>query len=153
MDELQKKPYERIIFVCCNQKDPGEASCANRGSGEFQKQLKEYMKSRGIKGLRVSRSLCLGLCEQGPNICVMPENVWYRASPRRISTRSKRSGSTRWRASRADGPGPENPKSQRTPKPQLPTKGPSKTQGTGGEQEESRGEILLGIAPDLSLAS
>ena len=27
--------------------------------------------------MRISRSLCLGLCEQGPNICVMPENVWY----------------------------------------------------------------------------
>ena len=77
MEQMPKQPYERIIFVCCNQKDPGEASCANRGSGEFQKQLKEYMKSKGIKGLRVSRSLCLGLCEQGPNVCVMPENVWY----------------------------------------------------------------------------
>lgn len=77
MEEMQKQPYERIIFVCANQKDPGEASCANRGSAEFQKQLKDYMKSRGVKGLRVSRSLCLGLCEKGPNICVMPENVWY----------------------------------------------------------------------------
>ena len=74
---MPKQPYERIIFVCANQKDPGEASCANRGSAEFQKTLKDYMKSKGVKGLRVSRSLCLGLCEQGPNICIMPENVWY----------------------------------------------------------------------------
>ena len=77
MDEMKQKPYERIIFVCCNQKDPAEASCAQRGSAEFQKELKEYMKSKKIQGLRVSRSLCLGLCEQGPNICVMPENAWY----------------------------------------------------------------------------
>ena len=36
------------------------------------------MKSKNLKGrMRVSRSLCLGLCEQGPNVCVMPENVWY----------------------------------------------------------------------------
>jgi len=62
--------------VCCNQKDPGEASCANRGSGEYQKQLKEYMKSKGVRGMRVSRSLCWPL-RAGPNICVMPENVWY----------------------------------------------------------------------------
>jgi (2Fe-2S) ferredoxin len=77
MEEMTKRPYERIILVCANQRDAGEAACANRGSAEFQKHLKDYMKSKGIKGLRVSRSLCLGLCEQGPNICVMPENVWY----------------------------------------------------------------------------
>ena len=77
MEEMKQQPYERIIFVCANQKDPGEASCANRGSAEFQKKLKDYQKSKNIKGLRVSRSLCLGLCEKGPNICVMPENVWY----------------------------------------------------------------------------
>lgn len=77
MEEMKKQPYERVIFVCANQKDPGEASCAARGSAEFQKQLKDYMKSKGVKGLRVSRSLCLGLCEQGPNLCVMPENAWY----------------------------------------------------------------------------
>ena len=57
MEEMKKQPYERIIFVCANQKDPGEAACLNRGSGEFQKQLKEYQKSKNIKGLRVSRSL------------------------------------------------------------------------------------------------
>ena len=77
MQELPRQPYERIIFVCTNQKNPGESSCAARGSGEYQKQLKDYMKSKGIPGLRVSRSLCLGLCEKGPNVCVMPENVWY----------------------------------------------------------------------------
>ena len=78
MEEMKKQPYERIIFICCNQREPGEAACANRGSAEYHKQLKEYMKSKNLKAkMRVSRSLCLGLCEQGPNICIMPENVWY----------------------------------------------------------------------------
>src|SRR4029079_9234852 len=57
MEEMKRQPYERIIFVCANQKNPGEASCANRGSAAFQKQLKEYMKSKGVKGLSVSTSL------------------------------------------------------------------------------------------------
>ena len=36
------------------------------------------MKSKGLQGrCRVARSLCLGLCSVGPNVCVMPENVWY----------------------------------------------------------------------------
>lgn len=80
MNELNPKPFERIILVCCNEREPGEAACANRGSGEFQKKLKDYAKSKGLQGrLRVSRSLCLGLCEKGPNVCVMPDNVWHSA--------------------------------------------------------------------------
>jgi (2Fe-2S) ferredoxin len=78
MNELSPKPFERLILVCCNERQPGEAACANRGSGEFQKKLKEYAKSKGLQGkVRVSRSLCLGLCEKGPNVCVMPDNVWH----------------------------------------------------------------------------
>jgi (2Fe-2S) ferredoxin len=76
METLPEKPFERVIFVCCNEREPGEAACANRGSGDFQKKLKAYMKAKGVQGLRVARSLCLGLCEKGPNVCIMPENVW-----------------------------------------------------------------------------
>lgn len=77
MEEMKSPPYQRTIWVCVNQREPGEAACANRGSAEYQKELKEHMKSVHARGLRVSRSLCLGLCEKGPNICIMPENVWY----------------------------------------------------------------------------
>ncbi|HYF01026.1 MAG TPA: (2Fe-2S) ferredoxin domain-containing protein [Planctomycetota bacterium] len=71
-------PYERVLFVCCNEREKGEDACANRGSAELQAKLKAYMKSKGLQGrVRVTRSLCLGLCAQGPNVCVMPENVWY----------------------------------------------------------------------------
>jgi (2Fe-2S) ferredoxin len=78
MTEMQPAPYERIILVCCNQREPGEAACANRGSVELQKKLKEAVKSKGLQGrCRVSKSLCLGLCDVGPNLCVMPENVWH----------------------------------------------------------------------------
>jgi (2Fe-2S) ferredoxin len=79
MNPIEPKPYERIIFVCCNEREPGEAACANRGSRALQEELKAYMKSKNLKGrCRVSRSLCLGLCDVGPNLCIMPENVWYR---------------------------------------------------------------------------
>jgi len=78
MNEISPKPFERLILVCCNEREAGEAACANRGSAEFQKKLKGYAKSKGLQGrLRVSRSLCLGLCAQGPNVCVMPDNVWH----------------------------------------------------------------------------
>jgi (2Fe-2S) ferredoxin len=78
MREPSKPPFERIVFVCSNERPAGEDSCGGRGSAEFQKKLKEYAKSKGLAGrCRVSRALCLGLCSIGPNVCVMPENVWY----------------------------------------------------------------------------
>ena len=78
MKPMPSPPYRRTIFVCCNERDPGEAACANRGSRELQKKLKEYVKERGLQGkIRVTRSLCFGLCAVGPNICAQPENVWY----------------------------------------------------------------------------
>ena len=78
MEELPQKPFERVIFVCCNEREAGEDACANRGSADLQKKLKDYLKAKNLQGrARVARSLCLGLCAQGPNVCVMPENVWY----------------------------------------------------------------------------
>lgn len=77
--EARPAPYERVIFVCCNEREPGEDACANRGSAALQKELKAIVKDKGLKGrIRVSRAMCFGLCSEGPNICVMPDNVWYR---------------------------------------------------------------------------
>lgn len=78
MERPGRPPFERLILVCCNEREPGEAACANRGSAELQKRLKAHMKSKGLQGrVRVSRSLCLGACALGPNVCIMPENAWY----------------------------------------------------------------------------
>lgn len=75
---MKKPPFERVIFVCCNEREPGEAACASRGSKELQKKLKEYTKDKGLRArIRVSRAMCFGLCEIGPNICIQPDNVWY----------------------------------------------------------------------------
>jgi (2Fe-2S) ferredoxin len=77
--ELRPPPYERTIFVCCNEREPGEDACANRGAAQLQKDLKAKVKEMGLNGrVRVSRSMCFGLCSEGPNVCVMPDNVWYR---------------------------------------------------------------------------
>ena len=73
-----KPPYEKVIFICCNEREPGVDACGNRGSAAMQKKLKEYVKSRGLnKKIRVSRAMCFGLCEIGPNLAVFPDNVWY----------------------------------------------------------------------------
>ncbi len=43
--------------------------------------LREYMRmqlrERGITGVQVSASGCLGQCNRGPAVVVYPEGVWY----------------------------------------------------------------------------
>lgn len=77
--EQQPLPYKKIVFVCVNQREPGErVCCANGGGVSLHAKLKEMVKERGLRGrIRVSKSGCLDRCEDGPNIMVFPDNVWY----------------------------------------------------------------------------
>lgn len=74
--------YERHIFFCQNQREPGaERPCCNNAGGS---QMREYAKKRvkelGLAGegkVRVNQSGCLDRCEDGPCAVVYPEAVWY----------------------------------------------------------------------------
>lgn len=74
-------PFKRTLFVCVNCRDAGERpSCAAPGRDGLAllEALKAEVKARGLKGkVRVSRSGCLDLCEQGPNAFLYPEGTWY----------------------------------------------------------------------------
>lgn len=73
-----KHPYERVILVCVNERPLESSSCGGRGSVEIAKKIKSIVKERGLSDrIRVTRTLCFGLCEIGPNIAVFPDNVWY----------------------------------------------------------------------------
>ncbi len=75
-----KIPYECQIFVCVNDRKGQAKSCADGGSPELRTKLKDEVKKRWPAGeVRVSQSLCMGLCSHGPNIAVYPFNVWYSA--------------------------------------------------------------------------
>lgn len=70
--------YRRLILVCVNERDEGEAACAQKNSPEIHRRIKETVKARGLsKVIRVSRSRCLGQCQKGPTVAVYPENRWY----------------------------------------------------------------------------
>ncbi len=72
--------YERHIFVCCNQREPGSARgcCDPAGEAKLQKAFKEALKVRELKGrVRANKAGCLDQCEHGPNVVVYPEQVWY----------------------------------------------------------------------------
>lgn len=79
--ESKPVPFKRTLFVCTHAREGGErASCAAAGRGGFAlfEALKAEVKARGLKGaVRVSRSGCLDLCEQGPNAFLYPEGTWY----------------------------------------------------------------------------
>ena len=71
-------PFQKILFVCTNVRDGGEACCGKRDSAAIREQLKQQVKARGLAGrIRVSQSGCQDRCAQGPNVMVFPDNVWY----------------------------------------------------------------------------
>ena len=76
--ETNALPYEKIIFVCTNQREPGERACCAGGGGcELRDKLKTMIKDRKLRSkVRVSQSGCMDKCEDGPNVMIFPDNVW-----------------------------------------------------------------------------
>lgn len=71
-------PHDKIIFVCTNQRVPGERVCCAGGGGcELRDTLKAMVKTRQLRSrVRVSASGCMDKCEDGPNVMIFPDNVW-----------------------------------------------------------------------------
>ena len=72
--------YERHIFFCLNQRDNGEASCAQRRAAAAFDRCKSQAKALGLSGVgkvRVNKAGCLDRCAGGPIAVVYPEAVWY----------------------------------------------------------------------------
>src|ERR1700735_5890265 len=71
--------FEKHIFVCGNQRPPGNprGCCDPAGQAKLQKLFKQKLAERGLKGkVRANQSGCLDQCEHGPNLVVYPEAVW-----------------------------------------------------------------------------
>lgn len=78
---MDKKPvpFRKTVFVCVNVREGGRVACGNPGRGgvELCEALKAAAKAAGLKGkVRVAKSGCLDLCEQGPNAFVYPGGEW-----------------------------------------------------------------------------
>lgn len=71
-------PYQRIVFVCTHERSSGpRVSCGNRGGADLRTRLKELVKEHGLSDrIRISASGCMDLCEEGPNLMVVPDNTW-----------------------------------------------------------------------------
>ncbi len=71
-------PYKRMLFVCTNRRDNGEACCADRGSEAILAGIKEAIKSKGLaRYVRAMRSGCHDVCAKGPSVVMFPDGVWY----------------------------------------------------------------------------
>jgi len=71
-------PHEKVVFVCVNEREPGErVCCAANGGQAIRDKLKALVKENRLRNkIRVSQSGCMDRCEQGPNVMVFPDNVW-----------------------------------------------------------------------------
>ncbi len=76
--ETSKPQFERYIFVCINERPEGDRiSCGKSCGKELHAKLKEAVKQAGLADkIRVSKSGCLDVCEEGANILIYPENIW-----------------------------------------------------------------------------
>ncbi|MFC2070855.1 FAD-dependent oxidoreductase, partial [Chloroflexota bacterium] len=61
----------RTIFVCQG------TGCVSTGSDEIYKALHEEVAKQGIKDTEVDLTGCHGFCEQGPNVVIEPEGIFY----------------------------------------------------------------------------
>ena len=76
--ERAKVPYQKIVFVCSNTREPNEICCSHRDSEAIAEALKARIKALGLaRHVRVSKSGCQDVCAKGPNVMVFPDDAWY----------------------------------------------------------------------------
>jgi (2Fe-2S) ferredoxin len=76
MEESRPK-FQKYIFVCENERPEG--ACCGRAGVHLRELLKTGAKERGLAGrIRVSRSGCLDVCNEGPNVLLMPDAIWFK---------------------------------------------------------------------------
>ena len=60
------------VIVCTNlRSNPGQPSCAARGSESLAERLQQEITLRGWK-IKLERFPCLGCCDTGPNVKLAP---------------------------------------------------------------------------------
>ena len=76
--EQARVPYQKIVFVCVNTRQPEEVCCSHRQSEAIAEALKARVKELKLsRHVRVSKSGCQDVCAKGPNVMVFPDYLWY----------------------------------------------------------------------------
>jgi (2Fe-2S) ferredoxin len=71
--------YDKHLFVCCNTKtDPNKRSCGEAHGLDLIENFKSQLKEANTgMNIRVNKSGCLGICNQGPTLAIYPEGTFY----------------------------------------------------------------------------
>ena len=72
--------FDKHVFFCCNQREPGNACCNNHGASELRAYAKDRIKALKLSGkgkVRINQAGCLDRCDDGPVLVVYPDDVWY----------------------------------------------------------------------------
>jgi len=72
--------YKHHVFFCLNQRDKGQACCADHDAQAAFDHCKSRVKGAGLAGpgaVRVNKAGCLDRCAGGPVLVVYPEETWY----------------------------------------------------------------------------
>ncbi len=73
----EDKKLKAHLFICTHQRDD-RASCAGAGSAQLVSELKDWVKSENLKeSIKVTRSGCLGRCEEGIAAVCYPAGQWF----------------------------------------------------------------------------
>ena len=64
-------PDHRTIFICQG------TGCLSAGADAVYEAIKAEVERQGIKGVDVDFTGCHGFCEQGPNVVIEPEGIFY----------------------------------------------------------------------------
>ncbi|HEY0562042.1 MAG TPA: (2Fe-2S) ferredoxin domain-containing protein [Methylophilus sp.] len=67
----------KSILVCTNQRDnPHQPSCGARGAQALKQRLTEEVNKAGMP-LGIKEIQCLGACEEGPNVKLIPSGPMF----------------------------------------------------------------------------
>ncbi|MBI1175565.1 MAG: (2Fe-2S) ferredoxin domain-containing protein [Sideroxydans sp.] len=73
--------YDKHVFFCVNQREPGEGCCNDFEAGRLRTYVKDKVKQLDIPDagnrIRINAAGCLGRCDEGPVLVVYPEGIWY----------------------------------------------------------------------------
>ncbi len=73
-------PYKHHVLVCVSHRPALVGpSCGTNGSNDLLMAIQEAVVKQGLGDrVLVTGSTCLGPCEEGVNVVVYPDAVWYR---------------------------------------------------------------------------
>ncbi len=73
--------YDKHVFFCTHQREPGEGCCNNFGAQQMRDYVKNKVKALGLSvegnRIRINSAGCMDRCAEGPVLVVYPEGVWY----------------------------------------------------------------------------